>query len=181
MTFGARELLFLVVMVALLFSAWHFVFKNADERINALDLDTLEKRTRLIEVTAASARIQDMDQRIAELQEQLRAVEAKLPRARETRDIVAKIDREARSRKGLNVLLQRALNPERAANYFEQPLRLQLRGDFKEFYDFLLRIETMARITRINQMRLTKINEADGSMEADMTLSIYFAPDITAR
>ena len=179
MKFGARELLFLLVMVGLLFSAWYFVFKHADERIAQLNMDTYEKRDQLLKVQAAADRIVDMGKKIEELQGAIRLIEAKLPRERETKDIVRQIDLQARNYIHLQVPTVKALRSEKAANYWEQPVKLQMSGDFKSFYEFLLKIETMARITRINQMRLSKISERDGSMQADLTLSIFYAPDAT--
>ena len=177
MRFGARELLFLLVMVGLLFSAWYFVFKNADERIAALNADTSDKRAKLAEVNAATKNIQDMGKRIEELQQQIRKIEDALPRERETGNIVRQIDLQAKTFKGLQVDQIRASKPEKAANYWELPVKVQMKGDFRSFYDFLLKMEQLARITRINQMRLSRINELDGSTTADLTLSIYYAPD----
>lgn len=177
MKFGARELLFLVVMIGLLFSAWYFVFKNADERIAALNADTMDKRAKLAEVNAAMTRIQDMGKKIDELQQQIRKVEDALPRERETKEIVRQIDLQARSFKQLQVDQIRQLKPEKASNYWEIPVKLQMKGDFRSYYEFLLKMERLTRITRINQMKISKISERDGSTTADLTLSIYFSPD----
>lgn len=177
MKFGARELLFLVVMVGLLFSAWYFVFKNADERIAGYNADTNEKRAKLAEVKAAMMRIQDMGKRIDDMQQQIRKIEDALPRERETGNIVRQIDMQARSFKLLQVAGMRAAPPEKASNYWELPVKLQMKGDFKSYYEFLLKMERLTRITRINQMKLSKVNEHDGSMTADLTLSIYYSPD----
>jgi hypothetical protein len=54
---------------------------------------------------------------------------------------------------------------------------MSLSGDFNGFYAFLLQLEKLARITRVTQMQLQKIDEHDGQMQAQMTLSIYFEPD----
>ena len=177
MKFGARELLFLLVMLALLGSAWYFVFKKADERIAVLTADTLTKQRRLAELSEASSRIADMNQKMDDLQKQIRFFESKLPRERETGKLVAEIDQQARSRKLLQVGRVSAMRPEKAAGYYELPVKIQMQGDFRSFYEFILQIERLTRITRVNQMKLTKINEQDGSMNADMTLSIYFAPE----
>jgi cellulose synthase/poly-beta-1,6-N-acetylglucosamine synthase-like glycosyltransferase len=88
------------------------------------------------------------------------------------------VDQQARKSKLLDVTSIKAPSEAlKAAGYFELPVKIVMKGDFRSFYDFLLQIERLARITRINQMKLTKINEVDGSMTADMTLSIFFAPD----
>jgi Tfp pilus assembly protein PilO len=164
-------------MVGLLFSAWYFVFKNADAEIERLNADTAQKRERLAQVKNASDKIQDMGKKIEELQQAIRLIEAKLPRERETKDIVRQIDLQARNYRQLQVPTVKALRPEKAATYYEQPVKLQMSGDFKSFYEFLQKIEKLTRITRLNQRRVTKLNEFDGSRQADLTLSIYYAPD----
>ena len=56
-------------------------------------------------------------------------------------------------------------------------IQLSLAGDFNGFYAFLLQLEKLPRITRVSQMKLEKIDERDGEMQAQMTLSIFFEPD----
>ena len=68
-----------------------------------------------------------------------------------------------------------------AAGYMEQPLKVQMEGHFDGFYEFLLALENLPRITRIHQLKLerkvaNRSEEAAGGMRADFTLSIYFEP-----
>jgi type IV pilus assembly protein PilO len=177
MRFGARELLFLLVMVGLLGSSWYFVFKKADERIAALNQDTISKQRTLDELREARTRIADMNKKIEEIHQYLQLIESKLPRESETGSILLQIDQQARGRRLLQVDKISSQTTQKAAGYYELPVKIVMKGDFFSFYDFLQQIERLTRITRINQMKLTKINEMDGSMTADMTLSIYFAPN----
>ena len=66
---------------------------------------------------------------------------------------------------------------ERLNNYSEQPLEMSLTGDFNGFYTFLQKVENLPRLTRVTKMQLTKMNDKDGEMQAQMTLSIFFEPD----
>ena len=116
-----------------------------------------------------------MGKRIEELQQQIRKIEDALPRERETGNIVRQIDLQAKTFKGLQVDQIHANKPEKASNYWELPVKVQMKGNFMNFYDFLLKMEQLARITCINQMKLSRINEMDGSTTADLTLSIYYA------
>ena len=59
----------------------------------------------------------------------------------------------------------------------QQPIQLSLSGDFNGFYSFLLQLEKLQRITRVTDMTLQKINDHDGEMQAQLTLSIFFEPD----
>nr|MBA3273642.1 type 4a pilus biogenesis protein PilO [Chthoniobacterales bacterium] len=74
----------------------------------------------------------------------------------------------------------RTLKSERCANYSEQPIQMSLSGDFNGYYEFLLQLEKLPRITRVTQMNLQKITSSDGEMQAQMTLSIFFEPDTNA-
>ena len=56
----------------------------------------------------------------------------------------------------------------------EQPIRVELPGDFDGFYSFLLHLEQMPRITRIPDMELSRSRDNDGEMMAKFTLSIYY-------
>jgi hypothetical protein len=58
---------------------------------------------------------------------------------------------------------------------------LSLSGDFNGYYAFLLQLEKLPRITRVTQMKLEKINDRDGEMQAQLTLSIFFEPDTGSR
>ncbi len=177
MKFGTRELLFLLVMVGLLFSAWYFVFKPADERILALKAETMEKQQQIAELKLAERRINNMASKIEELRERVRFYEERLPRESEIVGVLRQIDQQARSNRLLTVTRIQRLNAEKLAGYYELPVKILMHGDFKGFYEFLLQMERMARIMRVNQMKLTKINEKDGSTSADLTISIFYAPD----
>lgn len=176
MKFGTREILFLIVMLALLGSAWYFVFKKADERIEALNADTAIKNHKLQELRSASVRIADMTRKTVELQDQIKDFESKLPRHKDVEQIVEKVTRQAVIER-LEVAKMQTMQSEKMSGFSEQQVKLIIKGNFRSFYKFLIEIERLERITRVNQMRLTKINETDGSMNADMTLSIFYQPD----
>lgn len=177
MKFGTRELMFLLVMVGLLFSAWFFVFKPADATILALRAETMDKERQIAQLELAEHRINDMAGKVEELRERIRYYEERLPKQSELSDLIKQIDRQAKANKLLTVTRIQRMAPEKASGYFELPVKLVMRGDFRGFYEFLLQMERMARIMRINQMKLSKINEVDGSTTADITISIFYAPD----
>ena len=179
MKFGSRELLFLVVMVGLLLSAWYFVFKTADEKILALKSETMDKQQQIAQLKLAERKINDMAGKVDELRERIRFYEARLPRESEMTAVLKQIDQQAKSNKLLAVTRIQKMAPEKAAGYYELPVKILMHGDFRGFYEFLLQMERMDRIMRVNQMKLTKINEKDGSTTADMTISIFYAPDAT--
>ena len=65
---------------------------------------------------------------------------------------------------------------KRSENFSEQEIELSLSGNFGGYYQFLLQLEEMKRIVRIKRMSLKKANTRDGQVQAELTLSVYFAP-----
>ena len=124
----------------------------------------------------ATAGIDDLNRKIDELQQAINFFESKLPQEKEIDKILKEVSQMAEAN-SLQTKTIKTLKSERGANYSEQPIQMSLRGDFNGFYSFLLQLEKLPRITRVTQMNLQKINDRDGEMQAQMTLSIFFEPD----
>ena len=80
---------------------------------------------------------------------------------------------------GLRTQTVKTPRSQKMTGYSEQTLELNLAGDFKGFYEFMLQLEKLPRLTKVTKMNLTKITDKDkdGEMQASMTMSIYFEPD----
>ena len=179
MKFGARELLFLCVMLGLLGCTYFFVFSKANAKRAELQTEILAKQTALNNLRQSTAGIEDLNRKISELQQAITFFESKLPQEKEVDKILKEVWQLAEA----NQLQTRTVKPsksERSASYSEQPIEMSLAGDFNGFYAFLLQLEKLPRITRLTKMNLQKINEHDGEMTAQLTLSIFFEPDASA-
>lgn len=176
MKLGAREILFFAVMLGVLGSAYFFIFSKANAKRQLLEADTLAKQRDLANLRIATAGINDIDRKINELEAAIKVFDNKLPAQREVDTILQQVSQTSQAAG----LITRTVRPDHsvvAANYSEEPIVLSLSGSFEGFYQFLLDLEKLPRLTRITQMKLNKINDAEGQMTADMTLSIYFSPD----
>jgi Tfp pilus assembly protein PilO len=176
MKFGIRELLFVCVMVGLLGTSYFFIFTKKTAEREALEGDTAQKQRELVHLKQQTAGIDDLSRKIDDLQQAIDFFESKLPQEKDVDKILKEVWQRAEEN-ALTVKTVKTLKSERAASYSEQPIQMSLSGDFKGFYSFLLQLEKLPRITRITQMQLTKINDKDGEMQAQMTLSIFFEPD----
>ena len=58
--------------------------------------------------------------------------------------------------------------------YIEQPLKMELYGNFDAYYSFLLDLEQMPRITKIRELVLKKDKEHEGMTTAEFVVSIFF-------
>ena len=180
MKFGFRELIFLTLMAGLVGAAYFFVINPLYVKRQAYIKDTDEKKSQLANLQQSTAGISDLGKRIDELQKAITFFEGKLPQERE----LDKILREVAEKADKNNLATKTVKPDKAQrgpNYSELPITINLAGQFDGFYTFLLELEKLPRITRVTQMKLEKINERDGEMCAQVTLSIFYEPDTAKR
>jgi type IV pilus assembly protein PilO len=179
MKFGLRELIFLKLMVGLLLASYFFVFAKAYVKKKELEVDIQSKQTALANLKQSTIGIDDLGRKIDELQKAINFFEGKLPQEKEVDKILKEVWQMAEA----NSLQTRTVKPsksERGASYSEQPIEMSLAGDFNGFYSFLLQLEKLPRITRLTKMNLQKMNDHDGAMTAQLTLSIFFEPDASA-
>ena len=176
MKFGARELLFLCVMLGLLGCTYFFVFSKANAKRAELQSEILAKQTALNNLRQSTAGIEDLNRKISELQQAITFFESKLPQEKEVDKILKEVWQIAEAN-SLQTKTIKTMKAQRGPSYSEQPIQLSLSGDFNGFYAFLLQLEKLQRITRITDMNLQKISDRDGEMQAQMTLSIFFEPD----
>jgi type IV pilus assembly protein PilO len=179
MKFGIRELLFLVVMLGLLGSTYFFVFAKANTRTTLLREEIASRQQALANLRTTTAGIDDLGRKIDELQRAIHFFESKLPKEKEIDDILKQVWQMA-GNNNLELKTVKPLKSERGPNYSEQPIEMKLAGSFEGFYSFMLELEKMQRITRVSAMKLAKIDDRDGEMQADLTLSIFFEPDTRA-
>lgn len=176
MRFGFRELLFILVLIAMPVASWWFVFKPKNEHISAAEREMLAKQQKLQQLQLATKQIENLGEEIDKLTKAIELFEAKLPAEKEVEVILKEVWQVA-AKHELKPRSVRADKPIKAARYSELPLKMVIAGDFDGFYAFLLDLEKLSRITRVPDMVLDKLEKGDdGQMEATFTLSIFFEP-----
>ncbi len=175
MNLGLRELLFLFVLLAMPAASYWFVFRPQNADIDAARKEIEHKEQMLEKLAKATSRNADLQRINEEIAAGIATVESRLPDSKEVDVILGQVATKAReSRLGLPKV--RSANPLASAKYMEQPLEMVAAGDFDDFYRFLLSVEELDRITRVPDMKIKKLDDVDGSIEASFTLSIYFEP-----
>ena len=158
-------------------AAW-FVFPGFGKIIKhdqelASQIETRERA--LHELERSTTGIDDINNKIKDLQAAITFFESKLPAKKEVDGIVDQVWKIAQA----NSLQTRTIKngkEEHTANYSEQQIEISLAGDFNGFYLFVQQLEKLPRLTRVSDMTLTKVSERDGEMAAKLTLVIYFEP-----
>jgi type IV pilus assembly protein PilO len=176
MKLGARELLFVCVIVGLLACTYLFVFKKSAARRDELRVEIERKETALQNLKQATAGVEDLNKMVSDLEQAITFFDSKLPQEREVDKILKEVWQLA-EQNTLTTKTIKTMKAEPNASYNELPIQLSLSGNFYGYYAFLQQLERLPRITRVTNMNLTKINDRDGDMQAQMTLSIFFEPE----
>lgn len=184
MRFGLRELIFLLVLLALpLFTYFAFFKKlNSDQQDARIEIQA--KKTKLVALDKATEQFINLDEEIVRLKGAIEMIEQKLPDNRETYVVVNRIADLARSHK----LRVETIKPDKvvsAGPYAQElPIRMEIKGNFEGFYRFMLEVEKMPRITQVPLMTLARSDgkgDEEGTMKATMTLSIFFENNQSAQ
>jgi type IV pilus assembly protein PilO len=176
MKIGIREILFVLLMLGVLAGSYVFAFSRADLQRKALRADIRLKKKALADLMVATAGIDDVNRKTEDLQHAIEFFKSKLPQEREMDKILDEVSNIA-AENSLKTKTIKPLKIERSPGYSEQPIQMSLSGDFGGYYQFLLQLERLPRVTRVMQMSLHK-NQRDGEVTADMTLTIYFEPSV---
>jgi len=174
MNASIRQGLFFLVLIAVPITAYFVVFKPRNQEIMRAREEIAHKQARLDQLREQTAQSDTLADANEKVRESIEAIEARLPSDKEMDDVLRQVSQIA-ERSGLKLLIFRKGDRALPAGLaMEQPIRVELTGDFDGFYSFLLDLEQMPRITRIPDMELSRSRENDGEMMAKFTLSIYY-------
>jgi len=169
-----RRWLFTGVLLGVPLASYFLVFKPQNTEIARAKAEIGIKRDLLEKVKEETARSADLRRTNEEMKTAIAAIEARLPSDKEM-DLVLRDVAQIAARAGLNVPnFRRVEKSIPAGTAMEQPLEVELTGDFDGLYRFLIDIERLPRITRLTDVKIERSDVADGSMRAEFVLSIYY-------
>jgi len=186
MRFGIREIIFLIVLLAVPVASYVYVFNPRNAEIAQAREEIAVKQERLDQLEQMTDRIEDIGLEIENGKQAIALIEEKLPSEDDVAGMLEHFTQLARSNH-LDVPSFKPQPPVPAATFMELPIEMMMEGQFDDFYEFLLALEKLPRITRIHQLKMEQASavmgpgrraEEDvppGSMKAEFTLSIYFA------
>jgi type IV pilus assembly protein PilO len=186
MRLGAREAIFLALVLAVPLAAWWMVFQPRQEQIRAARIEVEEKQEKLQRLSQVSARIEDLRASIGEGRAALEQLERRIPDRSGIDAVLEQITRIAMNHQ-LVIRSIKGDRPTSAPLYSELPLQISIEGEFDGFYRFLLDLEGLDRITRVHHLRMTRVVEGralptdpEPGLRIEMTMSIFFDPTGTA-
>ena len=179
-----REIVFALVLLAIPLAAWSLEFAPRQRRQDELKQKIKAKQAKLdklFEKKRLSWAIGDLREQIAEGKEAVAIFRSRLPDEKEIDQIVREVWRLAKSNE-LSPTSLRTIPPRKGKQFTaiggphgEQPVLIQIEGDFNGLYSFMLDMESQSRIMRIRQMTLKKPEKTHaGQVSATIEFSIFF-------
>ena len=172
-----RQAIFFVLLIALPVASYFFYFKPQNEQIEKAKKEIEHKQAMLTKLQAATAQAQDLARQNEQIKTAIESIEARLPSGKEMDNVLRQVSNLA-AKNNLKVPnFKKSSQVLMAGTAMEQPLDIEITGDFDGFYKFLLDIEQLPRITRIPDFSILRSEKVDGEMKTKFTLSIYYEGD----
>jgi len=173
MTSGFRRAIFFVLLVGVAGAGYQFMIKPANQNLAVARQRVDGKRAKLMDFEEATAKAEDLNKQLGQLEEAIRFFESKLPSTSEIHKVLEQVTVIAQ-KQGLQPKTIRTLAAKDNSGYVEQPLSMKLVGNFNSFYSFLLEIEKLPRIMKLRELKLKKDTDGEGEVGAEFIVSIFF-------
>ena len=173
MTGNFRKAVFFILLASVAGAGYQYMIKPANANLAEAKGRLEEKMTQLANFQKATAAAEDMNKQLEQLQEAIKFFESKLPPKSQIHEVLEQVTVIAQ-KQGLKPKTIRTLKRKNNSGYIEQPLKMELEGNFSSFYSFLLELEKLPRIMKIRELQLDKHRENEGQIGADFIVSIFF-------
>jgi type IV pilus assembly protein PilO len=173
MNAASRKLILFVLTIGLAFVAYKYMIKPANLHLAQQKAQVETKLAKLLELEKATVAAEDLTNQLQRVEEAIEIFESKLPPTSQIHTVLENVTVIAQKH-GLAPKTIRTLKSKINRGYVEQPLKMELDGNFNSYYSFLLELEKLDRITQIKELRLMKKSQYEGQTEATFVVSIFF-------
>lgn len=173
MTGGFRKAVFFILLLGLVVVGYQYMVRPANSNLAMAKERVDAKLAKLTDFERATTAAEDLTKQLEQLQQAIGFFESKLPPTSEIHKVLEQVTLIAQ-KQGLKPKTIRTLTKENNSGYIEQPLKMELDGNFNSFYSFLLELEKLPRITRIRELDIKKQQQGEGQVTADFIVSIFF-------
>lgn len=177
MKFSLRVLVFFLLLAAVPLCAYFWVFQPVNLQMKAQKETIATNLKKLETCQKAKSVIEELNAELKRNEEAVTFFESKLPAQHEIHKVLEQVTQIAKNHK-LETKLFKTLATKPFARYSEQPITMKIFGNFDAYYEFLLDVEKLPRITKIQDMELKDADKSNNGMtEAQFTLSIFYSLD----
>jgi type IV pilus assembly protein PilO len=172
-----RQVLLIAVLLAMPVGSYFLVFKPQNIEIDKAKKEIEHKEAMLAKLREATSQAENLSKANDEVRKSIDSIRSRLPSTKEMDNVLRQVSGLA-GKNGLKVPVFKKMEMNHPAGLaMEQPIDLELVGDFDGLYEFLLELEQLPRITRITDLAIDRSTKTDGEMKAKLTLSIYYEGD----
>lgn len=173
MTGGLRKAVFFALVVGITIVGYQYLIMPANKHLAEAKARVDAKMAKLADFEKATAAAEDLTKQLEQLQEAIAFFESRLPPKSQIHEVLEQVTVIAQ-KEGLKPKTIRTLSEKNNSGYIEQPLRMELEGNFKAFYSFLLELEKLPRIMKIRELEVNKKANTEGQIAANFVVSIFF-------
>ena len=173
MTSGLRKAVFSALLFGVAVVGYQYMIKPANSHLANTKVSLETKLSQLGKFGKAATAAEDITKQLEQLEEAIKFFESKLPPKSQIHKVLEQITVIAQ-KQGLKPKTIRTLKKKDNSGYIEQPLKMELVGNFSSFYSFLLELEKLPRIIKIRELKLDKQKSTEGQISADFVVSIFF-------
>lgn len=174
MTSGIRKAIFLVLLLGVSAAGYQYMIRPANQKLAEARRHVDAKRAKLAEFEEATIKAEDLNKQLSQLEEAVRFFESKLPPTSEIHKVLEQVTVIVQKQQLEPKTIRTLSRKEDNSGYVEQPMKMELVGNFNAFYSFLLEIEKLPRIMKIRELKLEKGKGSTGEVTADFIISIFF-------
>ncbi|MFC1677303.1 type 4a pilus biogenesis protein PilO [Planctomycetota bacterium] len=178
MTSNMRKLVFFVVLVCVSLLAYRFMVKPANEDMRERCGKIEIKLAKLNKFEQTTMMASGLSKQLEDLKKAVEFFESKLPPKSEVHKMLEQVTLIVQ-KCGLEPKTIKTLKRKNNNGYIEQPIKMELTGDFKSFYAFLLDVERLDRIMKIRELKLNKLPKSEGGVKANFIVSIFFQDEFS--
>ena len=178
MTGNFRKVVFFVLLLGVAVVGYQYMIKPANEHLAEVKGRVDTKFAQLSKFQQATAAAEDLSKQLEQLQEAIGFFESRLPPKSQIHKVLEQVTVIAQ-KEGLKPKTIRTLKDKNNSGYIEQPLKMELQGNFSSFYSFLLELENLPRIMKIRELKLEKQMTDEGQIAADFIVSIFFQNNVS--
>jgi type IV pilus assembly protein PilO len=168
-----RKAVFFILLVGIAVVGYQYMIRPANRNLAKAKQRVEAKLAKLSEFEKATAAAEDLTKQLRQLHDAVKFFESKLPPTSEIHKVLEQVTVIAQ-KQDLEPKTIRTLEKKENSGYIEQPLKMELTGDFKSFYSYLLELEQLPRIMKIRELDLDKQRQQEGQVSADFIVSIFF-------
>ena len=178
MTGNFRKVVFFVLILGVAVVGYQYMIKPANTHLAEVKARVDTKFAQLAKFQQATVAAEDLTKQLEQLEEAIGFFESRLPPKSQIHEVLEQVTVIAQ-KEGLEPKTIRTLTEKDNSGYIEQPLKMELVGNFSSFYSFLLELENLPRIMKIRELKLNKQTTDEGQIEADFIVSIFFQNNIS--